>query len=151
MHAIQVARIEAQVPALEGPAASAPLHPLFHDKRHLLHKRMERWLRLQQFVYGLPDDYAYAMRLTDTRGETQCRTLVRMGWLTWYGAARGGDRQHALALALLETSEALCANAYQAFFHSVKRSFRRVWRALRAKPAMKLPETKVEAENLLAG
>jgi hypothetical protein len=28
------------------------------DNRQLLCRRMERWLRLQQFVYGLPDDYS---------------------------------------------------------------------------------------------
>jgi hypothetical protein len=102
---------------------------LFHDKRHLLHKRMERWIRLQQFVYGLPDDYSYAIRATDHNGESECRALIRVGWMSWYASARGSDRQHALALSLLETSEAICRSPYKVFMHLLRRSFRRARQA----------------------
>ncbi len=96
-----------------------------HEKRNLVHRRMERWIRLQQFVYGLPDDYSYAVCIRECgEGVCESRTLVKVGWMTWFGQGKGTDRQHSLALALLETSEALSSNGTRVFFHGLKSWFR---------------------------
>jgi hypothetical protein len=97
------------------------------DKRHFTHKRLERWIRLQQFVYGLPDDYAYAVCTTERAGGAESRALVTVGWLTWFGHGKGTSRQHALALALLDASEALTSNSTRVFWHGLSRW---VWRRL---------------------
>ncbi|RZA07462.1 MAG: hypothetical protein EOP11_07615 [Proteobacteria bacterium] len=107
------------------------------ERRHFTHKRMERWIRLQQFVFGLPDDYSYAICTTQKAGgEFRSRTLVKVGWMSWYGDGIGGDRQHSLSVSLLDAAEALSANSSTVFWHSVskwvKKGFRRVSRNLRA-------------------
>ncbi|RYZ99555.1 MAG: hypothetical protein EOP11_19310 [Proteobacteria bacterium] len=103
------------------------------ERRHFTHKRMERWIRLQQFVFGLPDDYSYAI-CTSAKGDGQfqSRTLVKIGWMSWYGDGVGGDRQHSLSVSLLDAAEALSANSSTVFWHSVskwmKRGLRRISR-----------------------
>ena len=93
--------------------------PIF-EKRHFTHKRMERWIRLQQFVFGLPDDYTYAICTTAGKdGKFRSRTLVKVGWMSWYGDGRGSDRQHSLAVSLLDTVEALSANSSTVFWHTL--------------------------------
>ena len=105
---------------------SVPLHEQ-RENRHLTHRRMERWIRLQQFVYGLPSDYSYAVCVRQAQtedekdGRHESRALVKVGWMSWYGFGRGADPQHSLAVALLETSEALSANGTSVFLHRVKR------------------------------
>jgi hypothetical protein len=93
----------------------------FPEKRHQTHKRLERWIRLQQFVYGLPDDYSYAVCTTEREGKFESRALVSVGWMTWFGHGMGPDRQHSLSVALLEASEAFSANGTKVFFHGVGR------------------------------
>ena len=109
----------------DGTPRGAPEYP---ERRSFTHKRLERWIRLQQFVYGLPDDYAYAVRSLERGGVAESHALVTVGWMTWFGSAKGTDRQHSLALALLEASEALSANGTRAFLHEVSRW---VWSRLR--------------------
>ncbi len=104
------------------------------EKQHLTHKRMERWIRLQQFVYGLPDDYVYAVCTTENGGRAESHALVTIGWMTWFGRGRGTDRQHSLALALLDTSEALSANSTKVFLHGLSRWLTRGFQALRPIP-----------------
>jgi hypothetical protein len=88
------------------------------DRRNAIHKRMERWIRLQQFVFGLPDDYSYAVFLSGSPdGHQKSFSLVRVGCMNWYGAGSGADRQHALAVALLNTEEAISANSTNVFFY----------------------------------
>lgn len=95
--------------------------PLF-ERRHFTHKRMERWIRLQQFVFGLPDDYSYAICTTATPdGKFRSRTLVKVGWMTWFGDGRGTDRQHSLAVSLLDTTEALSSNSSAVFWHTLSK------------------------------
>lgn len=98
------------------------------ERRHFTHKRLERWIRLQQFVYGLPDDYSYAVCTSERNGQAESRALVTVGWMTWFGQGRGADRQHSLALALLEASEALSSNGTRVFLHGFTRW---VWSRLR--------------------
>jgi hypothetical protein len=117
------------------------------ERRHFTHKRLERWIRLQQFVYGLPDDYSYAVCTTERDGRAESRALVTVGWMTWFGHGKGADRQHALALALLEASEALSSNSTRVFFHGLSRWFLR-----RLRPAKPVPARSTEAEpERLAG
>ncbi|MGZ3650298.1 MAG: hypothetical protein ACXVB9_17895 [Bdellovibrionota bacterium] len=106
---------------------------------------MERWIRLQQFVYGLPDDYSYAVCTTErSDGRAESCALVTVGWMTWFGRGKGSDRQHSLALALLETSEALSSNSTRVFWQSVKLWFRRQLRLIKALPARAEPEEDIE-------
>lgn len=152
MHATQVVRFNSESESAEGMDAGregASIHALFHDKRHLLHKRMERWIRLQQFVYGLPEDYSYAIRVTDDLSGAHCTTFVRMGWMTWFGRARGTDRQHALALSLMETSEAICNSPQKMFLHIFRRSLRFAWAGFWKRRATLLVSD--ETEELKAG
>jgi hypothetical protein len=95
------------------------------ERRHYAHKRVERWIRLQQFVYGLPDDYAYAVCLRERNGRSESAALVSVGWLTWFGRAKGADRQHALALTLLEMSEAITSSSGRIFWQTIKTWLRR--------------------------
>lgn len=90
------------------------------ERRHVTHKRMERWIRLQQFVYGLPEDYAYAICLREHGGRVHGHVLIRVGWLTWFGFGKGADRQHALALALLDTQEAWTSNGSRLVLFKVR-------------------------------
>ena len=113
------------------------------ERRHYAHRRVERWVRLQQFVYGLPDDYAYAVCLRERDGRSESATLVSVGWLTWFGRARGADRQHALALALLEMREAYTSSGGRIFWQTVKSWFLRRLRGTRAR-------VESEAEERLA-
>lgn len=99
--------------------------PALHERRHFIHKRLERWIRLQQFVYGLPEEYAYAVRSSREGDRTVSRALVNVGWMTWFGVGRGTDRQHALALALLGANDAWSANGTRVFFHELSRWFGR--------------------------
>jgi hypothetical protein len=91
------------------------------DRRNQTHKRMDRWIRLQQFVYGLPEDYSYAICVKENSGSFESHSLVRVGWMNWYGRGFGVDRQHSLAVALLETTEALSANSTAALMHKVQK------------------------------
>lgn len=113
------------------------------ERKHFTHKRLERWIRLQQFVYGLPDDYAYAVHMTEKDGQAESRALVTVGWMTWFGHGKGSDRQHSLALALLEASEALSSNGTRVFFHGLSR-----WIWSRLRPAQFQKErTRARAES----
>lgn len=94
------------------------------DRRNQTHKRMDRWIRLQQFVYGLPDDYSYAICVREDNGLFESHSLVRVGWMNWFGRGAGADRQHSLAVALLGTTEALSANPTAAIVHKIGRIFR---------------------------
>jgi hypothetical protein len=94
------------------------------DRRNQTHKRMDRWIRLQQFVYGLPDDYSYAICMKEGGDSFEAHSLVRVGWMSWYGRGQGADRQHGLAVALLGTSEALSANSTATLMHKLGRLFR---------------------------
>jgi hypothetical protein len=94
------------------------------DRRNQTHKRMDRWIRLQQFVYGLPEDYSYAICVRENGGSFESHSLVRVGWMSWYGRGIGADRQHSLAVALLGTTEALSANSTAALVHRIGRLFR---------------------------
>lgn len=129
----------------------------FCDKRNLTHKRLERWIRLQQFVYGLPDDYSYAIRTSEVNGKSVSRTLVRVGWMTWYGEGRGADRQHSLAISLLDTTEAISGNSTRVFFHNIKKwAFRNARRFLGTRelaPRASMSEASAtnESNELMAG
>jgi hypothetical protein len=113
--------------------------PVF-EKRHFTHKRMERWIRLQQFVFGLPDDYSYAICTTaDKNGEFRSRTLVKVGWMSWYGDGRGSDRQHSLAVSLLDTEEALSSNSSTVFWHTLSKWVSQGFGRLRRKEGAGLP------------
>ncbi|MGE3262417.1 MAG: hypothetical protein AB7K68_11610 [Bacteriovoracia bacterium] len=133
--------------------AQAQDNVLFLDKKHLLYRRMERWVRLQQFVYGLPDDFSYSVHATENSGVVTCRTLVRVGWMSWYGVGKAADRQQALSVALLETSEAISANAYKVFFYSLSKWLGARWRFTKLPARSNLPKLMKNArENeLLAG
>ncbi|HEY8280530.1 MAG TPA: hypothetical protein VIH99_12950 [Bdellovibrionota bacterium] len=126
----------------------------FHERRHLTHKRMERWIRLQQFVYGLPEEYAYAVRISTRNGRTESSALVTVGWMSWFGRGLGSDRQHSLGLALLNASEALSANGTRLFLHNVARwllSCLNVFRPRReASRRSELP-AEIDHTDLLAG
>jgi hypothetical protein len=143
-------RTAAMRPETEGAPKRVPLA----DKRHFTHKRLERWIRLQQFVYGLPDDYSYAVCVSggDSSGKPVSRSLVNVGWMSWYGEGVGTDRQHALAVSLLNTTEALSSNSTTVFFHKLNRIISRGLRCFRARPktAAVGVEEKTETE-LLAG
>lgn len=91
------------------------------DRRNQTHKRMDRWIRLQQFVYGLPDEYSYAICVRESDGAFESHSLVKVGWMSWFGRGAGADRQHSLAVALLDTTEALSANSTAALMHRVVR------------------------------
>jgi hypothetical protein len=104
------------------------------DRRNQTHKRMDRWIRLQQFVYGLPDDYSYAICMKESKNVFETHSLVRVGWMNWYGRGLGADRQHGLAVALLGTSEALSANSTATLMHKIARLFRFVRKSKAAAP-----------------
>jgi hypothetical protein len=92
------------------------------DRRNFVHKRMERWVRLQQFVYGLPDDYSYAVCVSKSQdGRFHSLSLVKVGWMCWFGTGSGADKQHSLSISLLNTTEALSANTTSVFFHKLNR------------------------------
>lgn len=91
------------------------------DRRNQTHKRMDRWIRLQQFVYGLPDDYSYAICVKESAGSFESYSLVKVGWMNWFGRGFGSDRQHSLAVALLSTTEALSANSTATLLHKVQK------------------------------
>lgn len=122
------------------------------DGRNPVHKRLDRWIRLQQFVFGLPEDYSYAVRIGNfAEGRAESRVVVSVGWMTWFGQGRGSDRQHAIAVALLHTMEALSANGTAVFFHRLSKFFG-FWRG----KAARLPESSPSAgagmeERLMAG
>lgn len=144
---IALLQLEKELPA------EAQDNVLFLDKKHLLYRRMERWVRLQQFVYGLPDDFSYSVHATEKGGVFTCRTLVRAGWMSWYGVGKATDRQQALSLALLQASEAISANAYKVFFYSLSKWLGARWRFTRARAGSVPPKLmKATRENkLLAG
>ncbi len=119
----------------------------FSEKRHLTHKRMERWIRLQQFVYGLPDDFSYAGCTTEKNGYFESRALVNVGWMSWFGKGKGSDRQHSLAVALLDSTEAISANGTKVFFHGINRWFGHWLDAIRMAPA-KPAHSEVKKERL---
>jgi len=127
------------------------------ERRHFTHKRMERWIRLQQFVFGLPDDYSYAIcTTTEKNGKFRSRSLVKVGWMSWYGDGRGSDRQQSLAVSLLDTVEAISANSSTVFWHSVSKwmnqSFRRLRRRAPAPGVANAAETAEEKQlELMAG
>ena len=116
------------------------------SERHLTHRRLERWIRLQQFVYGLPDDYSYAVFLSQGNGSSKGCALVSVGWMSWFGQGKGADPQHALAVALLESSEALSANARASFFHRMRRRFLQLLRSFKRSDRKK----EQKREDLLA-
>lgn len=122
----------------------------YSDPRQLLCKRMERWLRLQQFVYGLPDDFSYSVRTRERNGVVDCYTLVKAGWMTWYGHGRAVDGQQALALALKETGAALSAGFYRILFHRFTLRMRSLWAQLRGR-GTRVAEAGAESAELLAG
>ena len=126
-----------------------------YGRRHFTHKRMERWIRLQQFVYGLPEDYAYAVCSTmpSARGPAEARALVTVGWMTWFGSGKGSDPQHALALALLNADGALSTNGPRAFLHRLRAwLFRRLrffpWRRGEAKRSAPVAAVTAREERL---
>jgi hypothetical protein len=123
------------------------------DRRSQTHKRMDRWIRLQQFVYGLPDDYSYAICLKENGSSFESHTLVRVGWMNWYGSGAGVDRQHSLAVALLGTTEALSANPTATLMHTVVNRFSRLFRFGRKarKHSIRSGEEGQMAGELLAG
>lgn len=96
------------------------------DKRGVVHRRLERWVRLQQFVYGLPDDYTYAVCTRASGDQFVGKSLVKVGWMTWFGEGRGPDRQHAIAISLLETTDAVTASSYRMLWHAARRWVRRL-------------------------
>ena len=108
------------------------------ERKHFTHKRLERWIRLQQFVYGLSDDYSYAVCTSEKDGVAESRALVTVGWMTWFGHGKGADRQHALALALLEASEALSSNGTRVFFHGISRWIGSVFRTEASRPRARI-------------
>lgn len=123
------------------------------DKKHLTHKRMERWIRLQQFVYGLPADYSYAVCVKETPSGHECRTFVKVGWMAWFGRGEGSDRQHSIAVALLNTAEAVSLNSSAVFLHrmkSVLRSRLIFWKAKAARPESRAVAAGL-GQELLAG
>jgi hypothetical protein len=121
MHRMTALRSSAHLDQRNDEFRVAEDAPTF-EKRHFTHKRMERWIRLQQFVFGLPDDYAYAICTTAQKnGKFHTRTLVKVGWMSWYGDGRGADRQHSLAVSLLDTQEALSANSSTVFWHTLSK------------------------------
>lgn len=136
---------------LERARREAPRPETFgcSDSRQLLCRRMERWLRLQQFVYGLPDDFSYSVRTREGNGQVDCHTLVKSGWMTWYGHGRAVDSQQALALALQETGAALSANFYRLMFHSFLARARSLWARVRRRE-VKVVEAGAEGAELLA-
>jgi len=121
------------------------------DKRNAIHKRMERWIRLQQFVFGLPDDYSYAVCLTENHaGTQQSFGLVKVGYMNWFGTGAGADRQHALAVALLNTVEAISSNSTSVFFHRVGKIFG--WKTKRvARPMAPVEGGEIRERSLMAG
>lgn len=126
------------------------------DKRNFVHKRMDRWIRLQQFVFGLPEDYSYAICATENLdGTHEARTLIRVGWMSWYGQGVGADRQHALAVALLNTTEALSTNSTNVFWYRVNRiissSFRIFKYRERALPQGTAAPDSHDSRELMAG
>ncbi len=114
-----------------------------------VHKRMERWLRLQQFVYGLSADYSYAVRMTNQSGGNESHVLVKLGWINWYGKGCGANALQALGVALLETVEAVSANSTAVFLHNLLK-FVGVNR-YRRKVVGLVPAETMEERELLAG
>jgi hypothetical protein len=98
------------------------------DKKHQNHKRMERWIRLQQFVYGLSDDYSYAICVKESAGFYESHALVRVGWMNWFGRGAAGERQHSLASALLAASEAISSNPSAIVLHKIQCHLNRLGR-----------------------
>jgi hypothetical protein len=98
------------------------------DKKHQSHRRMERWIRLQQFVYGLSDDYSYAICVKEGGGRYESHALVRVGWMNWFGRGAAGERQHSLASALLATSEAISSNPSAVVLHRIQCHLDRIGR-----------------------
>lgn len=111
------------------------------ERKHFVHRRVERWIRLQQFVFGLPeDDFSYAIRITDVDGRAESNALITVGWMTWFGRGRGSDRQSSLALALLETTEAYSSNGSRLLWQAVKCWFRRRVRGVGATRSVAVKE-----------
>lgn len=119
------------------------------DRRNQTHKRMDRWIRLQQFVYGLPDDFSYAICVREEGAILESHSLVRVGWMSWFGRGVGSDRQHSLAVALLGANEALSSNSTAALVHKVGRFFRFGRRRGAIRGA--IGRERAEAGELLAG
>lgn len=136
------------------PEATEKRVPLA-DKRNPVHKRLDRWVRLQQFVYGLPDDdYAYAVCITrDRAGNYESKSLVRVGWMNWFGLGHGVDRHHALAVSLLETTEAVSTNSSAVLLHKLSRFFGFAFRyVIKKKNDVRLVKMEKGAQQeLLAG
>ncbi|MGZ3694038.1 MAG: hypothetical protein ACXWQO_07545 [Bdellovibrionota bacterium] len=124
---------------------------VYLDEKQMLFRRMERWVRLQQFVYGLSDDFCYSVFASKDSGISTCRTLVRVGEMSWYGEGRAADQEQALSLALVATSEAISASSYKVFMYSLTKWLRSFWGLFRRKPAVQLEEAEVPEESLLAG
>jgi hypothetical protein len=129
------------------PTQKAPLA----DRRHFVHKRLDRWIRLQQFVYGLPDDYSYAACIAG-RDVASSQVLVNVGWMCWFGQGKGAHRQHALAVSLLHSEEAASASPSAVFFHRLQRIVRSVQNVFNRKERKKgLPVSRaLEERELLA-
>jgi hypothetical protein len=121
----------------------------FLDKKNLLYHRMERWVHLQQFVYGLGDDFSYSVYASENGGICTCRTLVRIGDMSWFGEGSAADRQQALAQALIATSEAISANSYRVFCFSVSKWLTDFWPGLRKRPEQTVEEAAIRDEQLL--
>jgi hypothetical protein len=121
------------------------------DRPNTIHKRMERWIRLQQFVFGLPDDYAYAVCLSGGPGGRQKSfSLVRVGYMSWFGTGAGADRQHSLAVALLNTEEAISANSTSVFLHRMGKIFG--WRKkYHPRPLAPQSGEEIRERSLMAG
>lgn len=139
----KIERIEASVPAV-GAA----------EKRNLVHKRLDRWIRLQQFVYGLPDDYSYALVVSHPSGgaRARSRSLVRVGWMSWFGEGSAVDRHQALAVSLLNASEALSSSASAVYLHQAFRLVKQVRNFLGARRDQSSPSRSGDGDSaLLAG
>lgn len=121
------------------------------DRRNQTHKRMDRWIRLQQFVYGLPDEYSYAICVKESGGSFESHSLVKVGWMNWFGRGTGVDRQHSLAVALLGTTEALSANSTATLVHKVYKIGRLFRFARKGKAANRPLPGEPLADELLAG
>ena len=94
----------------------------------ILRARVERWIRLQQFLHELDSDYSYAMRFFERDQRWDSCTLISSGGLTWFGRARAKDRQKGLASALMEAGEALSSNCLNVFFFKLKNRLLRLRR-----------------------
>jgi hypothetical protein len=91
------------------------------------------------------------VRTRENNGVVDCFTLVKSGWMTWYGRGRAVDGQQALALALQETGEALSASVYRIMLHALVARVRKFWSRLRGGRVEEIAERGAESAELLAG